>query len=135
VGKPARVATISDVAALAGVSVGTASKALNGRGSLREETRRRVQEAADSLSVAAGALEKKKAIHHPRQEAGQDASIAERLERNPESKEARLDAALDESMDASDPPSSTQPVHSHEPPESSGYDAEEEARLKAEKKG
>ena len=93
------------------------------------------QEAADSLSVAPGDPEENKAIHHPRQEAGQDASIAERLERNPESKEARLDAALDESMDASDPPSSTQPVHSHKPPESSGYDAEEEARLKAEKKG
>ena len=92
------------------------------------------QKAADSLSVAPGDPEENQAIHHPRQEAGQDASIAERLERNPESKEARLDAALDESMDASDPPSSTQPVHHHEPPESSGYDAEEEARLKEEKK-
>ena len=93
------------------------------------------QKAADSLSVAPGDPEENQAIHHPRQEAGQDASIAERLERNPESKEARLDAALDESMDASDPPSSTQPVHHHEPPESSGYDAEEEARLKDEKQG
>lgn len=93
------------------------------------------QKAADSLSVAPGDPEENQAIHHPRQEAGQDASIAERLERNPESKEARLDAALDESMDASDPPSSTQPVHSHKPPESSGYDAEEEARLKDEKQG
>ena len=93
------------------------------------------QKAADSLSVAPGDPEENQAIHHPRQEAGQDASIAERLERNPESKEARLDAALDESMDASDPPSSTQPVHHHEPPESSGYDAEEEARLKEEKQG
>jgi hypothetical protein len=93
------------------------------------------QKAADSLSVAPGDPEENQAIHHPRQEAGQDASIAERLERNPESKEARLDAALDESMDASDPPSSTQPVHNHEPPESSGYDAEEEARLKDEKQG
>ncbi|MFD1146527.1 LacI family DNA-binding transcriptional regulator [Saccharothrix hoggarensis] len=44
-----RPATISDVARLAGVSVGTASKALNGRGSLREETRRRVRLAADEL--------------------------------------------------------------------------------------
>ena len=93
------------------------------------------QKAADSLSVAPGDPEENQAIHHPRQEAGQDASIAERLERNPESKEARLDAALDESMDATDPPSSTQPVHHHEPPESSGYDAEEEARLKEEKQG
>lgn len=54
-GKPERVATISDVATLAGVSVGTASKALNGRGSLRDETRRRVQQAADSLSFRANA--------------------------------------------------------------------------------
>jgi LacI family transcriptional regulator len=45
-GKPA---TISDVAMLAGVSVGTASKALNGRGSLRVETRRRVLSAAEQL--------------------------------------------------------------------------------------
>jgi LacI family transcriptional regulator len=45
-GKPA---TISDVALLAGVSVGTASKALNGRGSLRVETRRRVLSAAEQL--------------------------------------------------------------------------------------
>ena len=48
-GKPDRPATISDVAALADVSVGTASKALNGRGSLRAETRLRVQEAAERL--------------------------------------------------------------------------------------
>jgi len=46
VGKPV---TISDVAERAGVSVGTASKALNGRGSLREETRVRVREAAEEL--------------------------------------------------------------------------------------
>ncbi|MEO9131548.1 MAG: hypothetical protein ABI240_10100 [Sphingomonas sp.] len=93
------------------------------------------QKAADSQSTTPGDPEENKAIHHPRQEAGQDASIAERLERKPESKEARLDAALDESMDASDPPSSTQPVHNHEPPASSGYDAEEEARLTDEKQG
>jgi len=64
-------------------------------------------------------------------DAGTDESIARRLERNPESKEARLDAALDQSMDASDPPASTQPVHSHEPPESSGYDAKAEKKLAA----
>jgi hypothetical protein len=61
-------------------------------------------------------------------DAGQDESINRRLERNPESKEARLDTALDESMDASDPPSSTQPVHSHQPPPSSGYDEEAERK-------
>ena len=64
-------------------------------------------------------------------DAGTDKSIVERLERNPESKEARLDRALDESMDASDPPASTQPVHNHEPPESSGYDARKEQKLAA----
>ena len=45
----ARTPTIRDVAALAGVSVGTASKALNGRGSLRPETRHRVLSAAEQL--------------------------------------------------------------------------------------
>ncbi|WP_406675400.1 LacI family DNA-binding transcriptional regulator [Nonomuraea sp. N2-4H] len=56
-GKLERHPTISDVAALAGVSVGTASKALNGRGSLREETRARVRDAARQLNfeVNAGA--------------------------------------------------------------------------------
>jgi hypothetical protein len=63
---------------------------------------------------------------HPRQDAGQDESITKRLERDPESEEARLDNALDESMDASDPPASTQPIHNHEPPASSGYDPEKE---------
>jgi hypothetical protein len=64
----------------------------------------------------------------PRQDAGRDSSIARRLAKNPESKEARLDNALDESMDASDPPASTQPVHSHAPPASSGYDPEAEKK-------
>ena len=44
-----RTATIRDVAALAGVSVGTASKALNGRGSLRADTVARVRQAAGQL--------------------------------------------------------------------------------------
>lgn len=64
-----------------------------------------------------------------RGDAGTDESIAERLEKNPESKQARLDRALDESMDASDPPSGTQPVHAHEAPASTGYDADKEAEL------
>ena len=63
-------------------------------------------------------------------DAGQDKSIEKRLEKHPESKEARLDRGLDESMDASDPPASTQPVHSHEPPASSGYDADAERKLR-----
>ncbi len=68
-------------------------------------------------------------------DAGTDESIADRLQRNPESKEARLDRALDESMDASDPPASTQPIHSHSAPASSGYNPQEEAKLAAAKAG
>jgi LacI family transcriptional regulator len=44
-----RTSTITDVAALAGVSIGTVSKALNGRGQLRAETRDRVVAAAEQL--------------------------------------------------------------------------------------
>ena len=44
-----RTVTIRDVAALAGVSAGTVSKALNGRGSLRADTVARVREAAERL--------------------------------------------------------------------------------------
>ena len=43
------VVTVNDVAARAGVSVGTVSKALNGRGQLRAETRRKVVMAAQEL--------------------------------------------------------------------------------------
>jgi LacI family transcriptional regulator, galactose operon repressor len=48
--------TIADVARLAGVSQGTASKALNGRGSISPETVRRVREAADKLGYQANTL-------------------------------------------------------------------------------
>src|ERR1700723_1754506 len=49
-------ATIRDVAADAGVSIGTASKALNGQGKLRDETRERVAEAAQRLGFAPNTL-------------------------------------------------------------------------------
>jgi LacI family transcriptional regulator len=45
-----RAATITDVAALAGVSISTVSKAVNGRAGLRPETRDRVLAAASQLS-------------------------------------------------------------------------------------
>jgi LacI family transcriptional regulator len=51
-----RAVTIRDVAATAGVSIGTASKALNGQGRLRPETRRRVTEAAEQLGFAPNVL-------------------------------------------------------------------------------
>lgn len=66
-------------------------------------------------------------------DAGTDPSIEERLARDPASKEARLDRALDESMDASDPPASTQPIHNNQIPESSGYDRAAEAQRGEEK--
>ena len=44
-----RPVTIADVAQIAGVSTGTVSKALNGRGTLRAETRDRVLAAAEQL--------------------------------------------------------------------------------------
>ncbi len=48
--------TIRDVAAAAGVSIGTASKALNEQGRLRPETRRRVADAAERLGFAPNVL-------------------------------------------------------------------------------
>jgi LacI family transcriptional regulator len=51
-----RQVTIKDVAAAAGVSVGTASKALNGRGKLRAETRARVLRAKEQLGFVPNAL-------------------------------------------------------------------------------
>jgi LacI family transcriptional regulator len=50
------VVTINDVAVRAGVSLGTVSKALNGRGQLRAETRRRVVLAAQELGFHANML-------------------------------------------------------------------------------
>lgn len=47
-----RTTTVADVATRAGVSPGTVSKALNGRGQLRTETRRRVLDAAEELGYA-----------------------------------------------------------------------------------
>lgn len=83
--------------------------------------------ALDSMSVAPHAGNQGR---DERQDAGRDRSIGERLERNPANSDARLDAGLDESMDASDPPASTQPVHNTGPAASSGYDEEAERRLK-----
>ena len=51
-----RRVTIRDVATEAGVSIGTASKALNGQGKLRTETRERVAEVAQRLGFAPNTL-------------------------------------------------------------------------------
>ena len=68
---------------------------------------------------------------NPRQDAGQDKSIARRLKENPSDKQAKLDEGLDESMDASDPPSSTQPARGRDPAPSSGYSEEAERQQDA----
>jgi LacI family transcriptional regulator len=51
-----RTATLSDVAQLAGVSIATASKAINGRDEVAPATRRRVLEAAEQLSFTPNQL-------------------------------------------------------------------------------
>ncbi|HEY6478798.1 MAG TPA: LacI family DNA-binding transcriptional regulator, partial [Streptosporangiaceae bacterium] len=55
-GDATRRVTIRDVAARAGVSIGTASKALNDQGRLRQETRDRVSAAARELGFAPNVL-------------------------------------------------------------------------------
>jgi LacI family transcriptional regulator len=50
------VATLRDVATLAGVSVATASKALNGRANVHPDTRRRVRAAAERISFTPNTL-------------------------------------------------------------------------------
>src|SRR4030088_2207915 len=55
--------TITDVARLAGVSPGTASKALNGRGGISADTAERVRQAADRLGYPPTALARR---HPPR---------------------------------------------------------------------
>lgn len=60
------------------------------------------------------------------QDAGQDRAIRERLKRNPDDSDAKLDEGLDESMDASDPPAVTNPKASRDAAPSSGYDEKAE---------
>jgi hypothetical protein len=50
--------------------------------------------------------------------------LEERLRKNPEDADARVDVGVDQSMDASDPPSAVQP-DSGEPVPSSGFEEDE----------
>lgn len=87
----------------------------------------------DTLSVNPDTPSASNQERDPRQDAGQDASIQARLEKDPNNVQAQLDNGLDESMDASDPITATIPgLSTDEPPASSGYDPDEEARLGAE---
>ena len=65
------------------------------------------------------------------QVAMQDEDIAKRLDEDPKDVDAQLDHGLDESMDASDPPSALMPGDSGEPLPSSGFDEAEEAQLRS----
>lgn len=53
---PGRKVTLKDVARLSGVSLATASKALNGRANVHPDTRRRVTETAERLNFTPNAL-------------------------------------------------------------------------------
>lgn len=88
-----------------------------------------MDQALDAMSVAPQASNNSE--RDPRQDAGQDRSIAKRLQKNPHSVDAQLDEGLDETMDGSDPVSVIQPGKSlEEPPASSGFDPEAERRLR-----
>jgi hypothetical protein len=50
-----------------------------------------------------------------------DRELERKLKRNPQDENAKADVGSDESMDASDPPSSTQPGSSSEPAPSSSF--------------
>ena len=52
-------------------------------------------------------------------------SLERKLKRDPNDPDAKADVGSDESMDASDPPSATQPEHS-EPVPSSGFEEPED---------
>ena len=89
--------------------------------------------ALDSLSVAPAEEPAGQSVGgrgDPRQDAGQDKSITKRLQKNPDSVDARLDNGLDETMDGSDPVAISEPNGGSEPVPSSGYDADEEAARK-----
>jgi len=69
-------------------------------------------------------------IAHPDQDAGQDRAILRALRAEPGNLDAQLDRGLDESMDASDPPTAVQPGDTGEAVPSSGFDADKEAEMK-----
>jgi hypothetical protein len=50
-----------------------------------------------------------------------EAELEKKLKKHPEDLDAKVDVGSDESMDASDPPSSSQPGQKDDPVPSSGY--------------
>jgi len=82
--------------------------------------------ALDSLSVAPAADDAGEG-RSSRQDAGQDKSITKRLQKNPNSIDARLDNGLDETMDGSDPVAISEPGSRGDFVPSSGYDGIEKS--------
>ncbi|HEV8406948.1 MAG TPA: hypothetical protein VGQ34_03350 [Sphingomicrobium sp.] len=68
-------------------------------------------------------MNKKKKVRPPPtvHPAAPDRQLEQELKRNPDDKNLKADVGSDESMDASDPPSATQPGESDEPAPSSGF--------------
>lgn len=56
----------------------------------------------------------------------QERALEHKLKLNPKDQDAKADVGSDQSMDASDPSSATQPGSSHEPAPSSGFPEESE---------
>ncbi len=54
-----------------------------------------------------------------------EAALEKRLEEHPEDDDAKVDVGSDESMDASDPPATSQPGCADEPVPSSGFREED----------
>lgn len=82
----------------------------------------------DSVSIASS--DQNPAVH-PEQTAMQDEDIVARLINDPNDIDAQLDAGLDQSMDASDPPTAIQPGDTGDPLPSSGFDEQAEAALRS----
>ncbi len=59
------------------------------------------------------------------QSKGPEPELEEKLKRNPEDRNAKVDVGSDQSMDASDPPSAVQPDQD-EPVPSSGFEDDED---------
>lgn len=80
-------------------------------------------EAIGGKSALKGMLtgEESHPANHPGQHAGQDPSLRQRLQDDPDNADAKIDVGSDESMDASDPPSTSAPGH-NQPMPSSGFE-------------
>jgi hypothetical protein len=80
--------------------------------------------AAISLRDGGGEMNDRKKDQRPPPpvlSADPESGLEQKLKRNPECPDAKADVGSDESMDASDPPSSSQPGSSDEPAPSSSF--------------